>query len=110
MYPDRLQQQQDKALFSAVLYMHGAAKEVLCICGYCRERSKGPLLTSLEGIGTSGGPAAPLVNMLLLGGPRRHTLGYHVHTNTRVVIYTYERKVHVHMYIYICSNTVSFLG
>lgn len=48
--------------------------EKSCVSVYCRERSKGPLLTSLQGIGTSGGPAAPLVNMLFLSGPRRHTI------------------------------------
>lgn len=50
----------------------------LCVCACVRERegesetrrerSEGPLVTSLVGIATSGGPAAPLVNMLLLGG------------------------------------------
>lgn len=52
-----------------------------CVC--CRERSKGPLVTSLVGIGTSGGPAAPLVNMLLLSGPSTtHTQVPHAHTYT----------------------------
>lgn len=46
------------------------------ICVQYGERSKGPLVTSLAGIGTSGGPAAPLVNMLLLSGPQQHTPRY----------------------------------
>lgn len=52
---------------------------LLCVCVCAVQGSKGPLMTSLVGIGTSGGPAAPLVNMLLLSGPKRHTSRYHMH-------------------------------
>lgn len=71
-------------MYSLLKKSCGCVCECVCVgvvCVYCRERSKGPLVTSLVGIGTSGGPAAPLVNMLLLSGPQRHTPRYNMHTH-----------------------------
>lgn len=85
--------------------------QTLFVCVFCRERSKGPLVTSLVGIGTSGGPAAPLVNMLLLSGPQRHTPKYHMHTNLlvhEIALTHMATKSGVCTYVYACANTLSF--
>lgn len=50
----------------------------MCTRVHGNDRRKGPIATSLVGTGTSGGPAALLVNMLLLCGlPLTHTR-YHM--------------------------------
>lgn len=89
-------------------------KSCICvqICVQYGERSKGPLVTSLAGIGTSGGPAAPLVNMLLLSGPQQHTPRYHMHAHTQVHAdkhtYIWTQKSQAHgRHAYRCA---SFLG